>query len=185
MVRIKSLVVGLLASSGLGGCLVAEPPELEDPGQTRPYLLIRDIQPSPAKVEPLVLPELAPKQRLLEFNVPVQSEDREPLWAFLHIDLFTGTPNTFIDFASLSPSTFAAGTRSMAFDWTADESDVGCHRLTAVFGHQSSFDPGTQLIRLEANADSETVSWLVNVIDGDDTTALADCPSQTIDNPAQ
>jgi hypothetical protein len=162
----------------LGGCLVQEPPELEDPQQTRPFIRIHGVTPSPAVVwlVSLRLEESAPEH----ITVPIQSEDREPVKGALHFD-YQFASQDFIAAAVLEPSTLSAGPRDATFDWRVGRraDQLGCHRLTAVFAHLSNFDESTQLPAPEAEADSESISWLVNVYkesDGVDETVLTDCP---------
>jgi hypothetical protein len=163
----------------LGGCLVQEPPDLTDAEQTRPFALVRLVTPSPEVVQIIVLDST--QATTFPFSVPIQSEDRgEAVKGALHFDLGADAED-FVAAALLQPSTFLAGPRTAEFAWDVRARHVGCHRLTAVFAHQNNFDESTQLVTNtpEAAADSESISWLVNVSiqgSGIDPSILVDCP---------
>ena len=172
----------------LGGCLVSEPPDLEDADQTRPFIRLREVTPPPDEIQIIPLPLSG--RKVWPFRVPIQSEDREPVKGALHFDL-NFEAHDFLAADLIEASTFAAGARTASFDWEVRRAHIGCHWVTAVFAHQSNFDEATQTPAgsPQAQADSERVSWLVNVFAEDDPnvdpTALADCPRAETDTPTE
>lgn len=160
--------------------MVQEPPDLEDPKQTRPFIVTRDVVPSLSQFYTMPLERNA-TATTLNITVPIQSEDLgEPVDVGVHLDLLTN--RRFLTAArGIEPRSFSDGPRDVKID--VPISVYGCHYVTAIFAHESSFNknPADGLVPKEFWSDSSTVIWTINVFDPaadppTDPKLLVDCP---------
>ncbi len=116
----------------------------------------------------------------VKFNVPVQSEDAgEALRALFFLDY--GTPAQLKLVGKTIPaSTFDNMGRTATLDWVPINVTTGCHFVTLVVAHSSSFQSidDDHLEPSKADDDASLVTWTVNMnppTDGENT--LPNCPS--------
>jgi hypothetical protein len=161
-----------------GSCIVADPPEYRAPGQTRPVL--NTYGAVPTQTQALILDASAGKQPKTTFTVQVRSEDAgEPLRAVLFLDYQMKPGEQRINSLPVPASTYDNVDRFISFEWTPYV--TGCHFVTLVVAHQSSFLKGDeiQLNPLRADDDAALVTWTVNVaVSSSDATTIASCPTR-------
>jgi hypothetical protein len=157
-------------------CVVADPPEYQEPVQTRPVLDV--LKADPTTLRPLVvnLNDQVP------ISVPVRSEDAgELLSAHFYIDYDAVTPNIVLNSQNIAASTYADDGRVISFKWTVNLSSSGCHSLSLIVAHISSFrgDDTDVLIPEKAATDATIVTWWLNVnpATGTPTSTLVNCPN--------
>jgi hypothetical protein len=168
-------VAALVSSS----CLVAAPPDLEDPQQTRPFVYMLQVQPPTVEPIRIELPNmLSPKPSSVSFSIPFQSEDLgERVGAELHlyggngyVGRLTGTRVPASDFNTL---------RTANLTWRVEPQRLGCYRLVAILAHESSFNDEVTdgFVKDDLQDDSESINWLANFYDQQENAdKLDNCP---------
>ncbi len=149
----------VVVSTFAQGCIVADAPQYTTPGQRAPVLDLYDAAPLILKII-----EVQDKDPVI-LNVPVRSEDAgEQLFAILLVDYDTPTRG-FAGEQLLAASTYDDATRVIAITWAVNVANVGagCHRLTLIVTHPSSFDFGKLQVRPTRTTDAALATWLLNV----------------------
>ena len=161
------------------GCIVADPPEYQAPGRTRPLLNVYGA--SPTATQALVVltnPPVAHK-----FSIQVRSEDAgEELRAIFWLDYQFPGEDSLVGI-KIPASTYDDPGRNIRFDWypIPGKYSAGCHFLSLVVAHRNSFYLETQedhLIPKEAEVDAAIVTWTVNLDPVGAENTLANCPSK-------
>jgi hypothetical protein len=166
------------------GCIVADPPQYEDPKRSPPIL---DLERAVPLISSIIIVDRSDKiaSHDVEVSVPIRSDDQgEALVAALHHDYFTDPTGNTDTFSSVMvpPSTLDDLNRSISLTWSVEDAfPAGCHQLALVVFHQSSWDfphfrpkPGTLW-------DTAFATWWMN-IDPDpnvDPDTLVGCPKPT------
>lgn len=175
----KSLFLAF-AMLSFTGCIVADPPEYQEPRRTPPILDLNHAEPSPYWVV-IVYKEENPTYDLV-VNVPLRSDDQgERVWFALYVDYKTKNipliTNLFLEPSTLDDQ------RSISRQVTFDARVLpGCHQLTLLVAHESSWDHNNQLPRLDApEGDVAIATWWLNLDppSTSDPYTLANCPSQS------
>ena len=173
--RSKALWAAALVSAAQG-CLVADPPEFEDPQQTRPFVHLTKTFPFPGDI--LILERRTDGGASVTLTLHVQSEDLgEPLTVAVHLDGGQpgGPPFRESDFA---PATFDQPRDLVLENLNLSNQADGCHRLTAIVAHASRFNrtPADGFVRPGEEDWSESVRWTVNIVGGADVpVSINDC----------
>jgi len=165
-------------------CIVADPPEYQAPGQTRPVLNVYSAVPTATRA--LVVVTTPPKNPT-KFTVQVRSEDAgEPLRAVFWLDyqiqpsLDPLQPGEFrLNSQTIPASTYSNTGRTVVYSWNP-MTTKGCHFLSLVVAHRDSFQlvDEDHLDPARANDDAAIVTWTVNVNPPPDG-ALENCPTKT------
>ncbi|HEY2410484.1 MAG TPA: hypothetical protein VGI10_30975 [Polyangiaceae bacterium] len=136
-------------------CILADAPQFVTPGQRAPVLDLFDAAPPILKV--LTVKDGDPPVLI---NIPVRSEDAgEQLFGVLWLDY--GTLQSQLEGVSrVSASTYDDSTRTVGHPWPADGLSSGCHRLSLLVAHESSFDGNLQVIPAR-KSDVAIATWLV------------------------
>jgi hypothetical protein len=168
----------LLASS----CIVADPPEYQNPVRTRPVLDVFQANPTTSKV--LVVNSTD----TVKISVPLRSEDAgEHLTGVFMVDYNTGSPGLLQNVQDLAPSTYADDQRAVTLDWIVPTLPRnGCHLLSLIAAHVSSFkaNPSFELNPDAANRDAAIINWWMNVdVPASVASTLENCP--TVGIPAK
>lgn len=167
------------------GCIVADPPQYEEPKRTPPILSLSRAEPSPFW---LVIVDRAnssvPGSDQLLVNVPVRSDDQgERIWYSLYVDYKAATRHLLIGNQFEPPSTIDDENRFLEAKLTIDGQVLaGCHQLTLVAAHESSWDLTTQQPFLDApKEDIAIATWWMNVDPemNSDPYTLRSCPNQS------
>lgn len=157
-------------------CLVAGPPDYEDPRQTPPVLDLNQAEPSINQI----IGDKQPGDQIA-FNLPVRSEDvGDGLTAALYLDGLT-TPELQTAGKKLPPSTFDDTSRKFIFTWTIPSIPAGCHRVTLLVTHSQHFDFFATPNYTDPS-DIALATWWLNLSDEVDTqhpsgtNTLESCP---------
>ena len=176
----KSLLLGL-AMLGLNGCIIADPPQYEEPRRTPPILDLNNAVPSPYWLIVVDRKDNNPADKI-HVKVPIRSDDQgEKLWFALHVD-FKGENHVLNTDLPLAASTFDDTNRFIDFEYDVDGSvQKGCHQLTLIVAHDSSWDYMRQQPLPSAPKDDIAVAnWWMNVDPpASDPYTLPDCPNQS------
>jgi len=166
--------------TAIGSCVVADPPTYTDPTQTAPELRGAQATPKIFQVVTIQLPQVG----FPTFTVPMRSEDNgEQLFANFFLD-YGSTRRVFLHGQPVSPGTLSdPSDRSISFSWQAIDPtrDAGCHTITALVAHQSSFTSDLQIPDTAHASDVALLTWWVNVVPDPTSAAavnIAECPSQ-------
>jgi len=158
-------------------CIVADPPEYRAPVRTRPVLNVYSAVPTATRA--LVVYHTVPRVAT-RFSVQVRSEDRgENLRAIFFLDYEIHPGEDELVSQTITASTYDNTGRVILYSWLPPTTLKGCHFLSLVVAHQSSFlqsDEG-HLDPRYADDDAAIVTWTVNVNPTDDGT-LENCPSK-------
>ena len=167
----------------LQSCIVADPPEYRDPVQTRPLLDAYKAVP----ITQQVLLAYTADTVGIPISVPVRSEDAgEDLLAHFYLDYGT-LPQPGISLGEqplrvqrIPASTYIDSSRSASYQggWKV-KATTGCHLLTLIVAHASSFQRLDQdhLDPIRASSDAAIINWWVNVNPTLDTIhTLTNCP---------
>jgi len=163
-------------------CIVADPPEYRDPGQTRPLLDTYGASPPTTRI--LVVDSAI--KNPIQFNVPVQSEDvGEDLRAIFFLDYGSARQSKLLG-RTIPASTYENKTRAAELPWLPIvPMDVapGCHFVTLVVAHESSFlsSNDERLDPTKAPDDASLLTWTVNIDPSPDApNTLVNCPSSAV-----
>jgi hypothetical protein len=152
-------------------CIIADPPEYSTASQRAPVLDLYNASPAILKILEVSTNQVVP------INVPLRSEDAgEQLTALLFLDYGTTPSNVPVGYAPIPASTYDDSNRAVSTPWSAP-GERGCHRLTLLVCHQSSFNYSTYQILPSRTNDVALATWVVAVDDGSGTPVdLASCP---------
>jgi hypothetical protein len=168
------------------GCIVADPPEYRAPGQTRPELNVYSAVPT--AIQALTVYSNPPVAT--NISVPFRSEDAgEQLRALFFLDYQvpkageTQPGQDRLVGQTIPPSTYDNTDRAISHLWLPDTTP-GCHFLTLIVAHRSSFLDSNEdrLDPRKADEDAAMVTWTVNVDPADGRT-LINCPSTGTTGP--
>jgi hypothetical protein len=172
-------LLGLSTMLFATSCIVADPPEYHDPVQSRPQLIVYRADP-PTQQILLVDPN---SSLGTNFNVPFRSEDSgEDLTGVFFLDYQVSPGERFQGSLNLTASTFDNTERAATFTWRPVGIEFGCHYLSLVVAHRSSFLDGDtiHLDKTKGEKDAAIVTWVVNIgpAAGQEHT-LINCPVST------
>ncbi|HWA71480.1 MAG TPA: hypothetical protein VG937_04080 [Polyangiaceae bacterium] len=161
------------------GCIVADPPQYEEPKRTPPILDLNHAEPSPFW---LVIIDRNDGQlnHALQVTVPFRSDDQgEWVWFALHVDFKGQDVPLWSD--RRPPSTIDDTTRSMSRPSEMDARvGAGCHQLTLIAAHESSWDITNQRPLPDAPKDDIAIgTWWVHMDPKSDPYTLPSCPNQS------
>lgn len=177
MANIRLGVLGLIATTG---CIVAPPPEYEEPQRTPPILDLYSAKPFPGAAISIDRQDGATINDRVEFRVPLRSDDQGEwlLWV-LYVDrTFNELP---VFRADVPPSTLDDKDRYVEATWKADATySKGCHTLSIVIAHQSSWNRDNLVWpELLDASDAAVGTWWVNLDPGlGDPYTLVRCPNR-------
>jgi hypothetical protein len=162
----------------LSGCIVADPPQYEEPKRTPPILDLDHAEPSPYWI---VVVEKKDGADLL-VKVPLRSDDQgEKLWFAAHVD-YKGNDVLLVSLP-IPPSTLDRPPREISASLDFDGRVMpGCHQLTLLVAHESSWDfVKGQPLPEAPDDDLAVATWRMNVSPNptDDPFTLENCPSQS------
>jgi hypothetical protein len=165
------------------GCIVAEPAPYEPPPRTPPVLDLWHTIPlvGTTIAVDLINDAEADDPTSLSFTVPVRSEDHgEWLHYVLYLDYqLPGETKLGID-SRVPASTFDDEQRVISFTWRVERIEPGCHQLSLVVVHDSSWNDSTDRPdSVLAVGDIGLATWWINVNPppGEKYT-LRNCPSK-------
>jgi len=162
-----------------GSCIVADPPEYRAPGQTRPVLNMYSAVPSATQA--LVIDASPGRHPSVNFSVQVRSEDAgEYMRAVLYLDYQMLGEDSLVT-KRIDPSTYDNVGRFFTHTWVPKPLVRGCHFLTLVVAHVSTYqgDNEQELDPRYADDDAALATWTVNVLDKlTDDTIFASCPTR-------
>jgi hypothetical protein len=168
--------VNLLAGVGAlgsGGCLIADAPDYGGPQRTTPFILSSSISPSPYEL--IEVQEDDPPQ---DFSFRVYSEDvNDKLRIAFYRDYLLVEPLQHLDDRSYPPSTLD-NPHNISLDLNLTVVPSGCHQLTLLVMHDSTWDDATDAPYPDKPLDDiSSVTWWMNVRpDPNDPGTLYDCP---------
>ena len=162
------------------GCIVADPPQYEEPKRTPPVFDLNHAQPSPYWLVIIDRNDNLEADQLY-VKVPFRSDDQgEKIWFALHVDFKTD------DFVLWDlpqpPSTIDDTTRAITNTKPVDAFiPGGCHQLTLIAAHESSWDFARKQPLLQAPQDDIAVAtwWMHLDPKPSDPYTLPDCPNQS------
>jgi hypothetical protein len=161
------------------GCIVAAPPEYEEPKRTPPILDLYSAKPFTGAVISVDRLENPPVK--VEWKVPVRSDDQgEGLFWVQYVDrTFLGEAVT--SFADVPASTMDDTTRYVQGSWVPDSHfSKGCHTLSIVIAHNTSWNRVVHPPLLLDPSDAALGTWWLNLdpAPGTDPNTLVHCPSR-------
>jgi hypothetical protein len=170
MTSLATTVVALSAT----GCLVADPPEYQEPERTAPMLQRSLALPAPTEIVPISVGDS------VTFTVPFRSEDAgvQPI-AVLWLDYtIRGSEEVLLPVDRSQPSDFYDTSRSFSITYTFDDVDVGCRQVSLVATHLDNLDNSFRPVSLE---DTDVVTWWAEITDPNnpESSTLDSCPSNT------
>lgn len=158
------------------GCLVADPPQYEEPATTPVFLDVAAATPIVGRVivgrEPVTL----------DFNVPFRSEDNGDEIAFGLLQDFgfpERTKEVFCNKVILPAGTFDETDRAISFSALALDATGGCYQLTLLVSHAKNWDRlGCRPDLVKGIDDTSMITWWLNVVrPGQNPNDLVNCPS--------
>jgi hypothetical protein len=168
---------GVCLASACNACLVADPPQYDEPQRTPPFLDLVAAIPSPNRV----IVRHRNINPLINFDVPVRSEDNgDPLVYALHRNYTFETASIALAWNEFPPGAFDEAGRSIQFPWTIkEEVGDGCHQLTLLVAHRSNWNLNQyRPDAIRGIGDTAMATWWLNVDPrADDPNSLFDCPN--------
>lgn len=175
-------LLGALAVFSLSGCIVADPPQYEDPGRTPLFLNLALATPRVLEVQVVDLSDNSSANDKFSVSVPVRSDDQgEDFYAALHLDYSYPGFGIRPDKKRFKASTLSDLSRKIELTLTLPSTlRGGCHQATLLAAHESNWDIGPDEPLATAKDDTATATWWLNVIvAGDaDPYTLTDCPNR-------
>jgi hypothetical protein len=160
------------------GCIVAEPPQYTDPVRTPPELNVYLATPPLTQVLSVYTPQ-GPS-----FTVPIRSEDAGEDLSAIYFRDYNSADQRLLNIQSISASTYNEINRTIASTrLPVGDQDKGCHTVTLVVAHASSFQAKNklQLDPAKAETDAAIITWWVNFNPPEDAlNSLADCPTPVL-----
>ena len=171
-------VVGNVSTTATcSACLVADPPQYEEPERTPPFL---DLVAATPALNQVIVRDLNVSSTI-QFDIPLRSEDNgDPIFYALHGDYKFDDNAAHLSQGEVSPSTFDDTSRSVSFSWTFNGFDRdGCHLLTLLVAHRSSWDYAKSRPKpIEGIGDTAMATWWFNQNpEPDAPNSLQDCPT--------
>ncbi len=172
-----SLLFGVMAVLS-SGCVIAGPPDYQDPQKTPPVLDLTGASPSIWSVIVANSGAISGQPATqLQISVPVRSEDgTDSLIGLLYVDYNT-------DKQVLQPGYWPGGSstfdiiRNVSLPWSAANQPKGCHTLTLLVTHASNVGPGAVVsIPKDQPDDLALATWWVDIDDTNSDTTLPSCP---------
>jgi hypothetical protein len=158
------------------GCLVADPPQYEEPATTPVFL---DVAAATPPVNRVIVSTALPVT--IEFDVPIRSEDNGDRVAFgLQQDFgFPARTKDVFCRASLPAGTFDQTDRAVRFTALVSNDKNGCYQLTLLVSHQDNWDDlRCRPDLIKGVGDTSMITWWLNVIPpGQNPNDLVNCPS--------
>ena len=119
-------------------CVVAPPPEHQEPEKTPPRLLLAQAEPPISRIVNL---PIATEQSVQEFAVPVQSEDAGDRLVGVLVAWYGEIEEANASSARvIEPANFDDPPRDMRVEWRYSEYEAGLYPLTLVVTHEANFD---------------------------------------------
>ena len=170
---LRVVLAGALSSLFATGCLVAEAPDYSGSQQTPPHIESSSITPSPFAL--ITVPENSSGQT---FTFKVYSEDADdPLLTAFFADYGLVENQMPLDDRTHPPSTLDKP-RTISVPVQTFRVADGCHQLTMLVMHESSWNNATDRPELNKLQDVTSVTWWMHVRpDPADPATLFDCPS--------
>lgn len=163
----------------LSGCIVADPPQYEDPGRTPPILNLALA--TPRILEPFVLDRSDPSTKeTMTVELPVRSEDQgKDLIVAMHVD-YTYPGSRWLTGGNVPAGTLSDMSRKITL-FVPLGSVQGCHQLTLLVAHEDNWNYTVNEPDLDAQYDTALATWWVNALPatGGDANTLANCPSRS------
>lgn len=174
----RASLLAVLTMPFLSGCIVADPPQYEDPGRTPPILNL--VRATPRIVEPYLQDRSDPSTKeTMPLEVPVRSEDQgQDLIFAIHVD-YTYPASRWLTGGSLPASTLSDTSRKITL-YVPLQGILGCHPLTLLVAHEKQWDLGVNAPKPGGEDDTALATWWVNALpsSGGDAYTLADCPNR-------
>jgi hypothetical protein len=165
----------------LSGCIVADPPQYQEPRRTPAILDLSNALPSPFWLVIVDRKDNLEPDKVV-FYVPFHSDDQgERVFFNLHVD-YKGRDIPLAPQNPLPPATIDVDKRAISTEWTVDGSiPAGCHQITLLVAHESSWEYNTQQPKPEApKEDIAIATWWMNLDpERADPYTLPGCPSQS------
>lgn len=174
-------LLGLSTMLVLPSCIVAEPPEFTDAVRTGVFLDSQSAVPRTDNVLVVFKNDMLG----VPITVPVRSEDAgEDLYVRFFLDY--GVPSVEVRLGGypLPPSSYDDTKRAASLQFVPRSStSKGCHLLTLIVAHKSSFKltgDDSYLDPMTSSSDAAILHWRVNVDpDIDNLNTLINCPVST------
>ncbi|MDQ2645982.1 MAG: hypothetical protein M3020_19360 [Myxococcota bacterium] len=159
------------------GCLVADPPQYEEPATTPVFLDVAAAIPIVGRV--IVETDLPVT---IDFDIPIRSEDNGDEVAFGLLQDFgfpERTKEVFCYRATVAPGTFDETDRAVRFRAQASEATEGCYQLTLLVSHENNWDGlRCRPDLIKGVGDTSMITWWLNVVPpGRNPNDLLNCPS--------
>jgi hypothetical protein len=172
------LALATLAPLPATGCIVADAPEYGSP-QRSSIFIYQPVPPNPGSLQ-LLTRDQEPKP----YGATVRSEDAaEQIVALYFVD-YKHTSERLLASYFMPPYTFEQE-RTISRSLTPSRDFVGlangCHTITLVVTHYSSWDQDSQKV-VGPPEDTAGVTWFVSV-DDDGSALLSKCPSASNETP--
>jgi hypothetical protein len=168
---------GVCLASACNACLVADPPQYDEPQRTPPFLDLVAAIPSPNR---LIVRERRVNS-LIRFDVPVRSEDNgELLFYALHRNYSFETNSNDLERGRIPAGAFDDLGRSINFEWTIEQNiEPGCHQLTLLVAHASNWQvEESRPDPINGIGDTAMATWWLNLDPQPDAPdSLLDCPN--------
>jgi hypothetical protein len=165
------------------GCIVADPPQYEEPKRTPPILGLSRAEPSPFWLVIIDRESNVQGNDQLLVTVPVRSDDQgERIWYSLYVDYKAQRPILLAGNQFEPPSTMDDENRFLEAKLSIGaQVPAGCHQLTLVAAHESSWESTTYQPSLDApKEDIAIATWWMNVDpENSDPYTLPSCPNQS------
>lgn len=158
------------------GCVLANPPDVQPPGQTPPILDSAD-----PLTEEIVGVRLDSSATSVPFRVRVRSEDLgQKLNSFRVFNYKTALESAFTDGPRPDASTLDDKTRFISFNVSVSELKLGCQQLTLLVTHQDNALGDGKFVTTD---DVAAVTWWIDAYTSGtlptDRAKLASCPQPT------
>jgi hypothetical protein len=174
--RHRLTLQSLCLLSGLSsGCLVADPPQYDEPATTPVFLDVVAAVPIAGRV----IVHDGGGTPTIDFDVPFRSEDNGDRVQFGLLQDFGFPARTDEVFCRgfVPPGTFDETDRAIRFTAVPKMAMSGCYQLTLLVAHEKNFD-GCRPDLIRGVGDTAMVTWWLNVVaPGQDPSTLVNCPS--------
>jgi hypothetical protein len=172
-------VVSLLAFAAQG-CLVAPPQGYEEPRRTPPILDLYSAKPFVGEVLVVDRSDSLDTNDRIEFKIPVRSDDQGEVLSWMFYGDRTFSSQNTTGPVDVPASTIDDTTRYVQHTWWVDNNYTkGCHTLSFVIAHRSSWNTGQSPPLLIDVEDAAVGTWWVNIDPGAaDPNTLVRCPSR-------
>jgi len=169
--------------AALPSCVIAGPPDYQDPGQTPPVLDLTKASFSVFSVLTATTGVSGTPATQFTFTVPVRSQDvgDDGLIALLYLDYGGSDAVRQPPLWTAGASTFDDTSRIVRLPWSAANQTKGCHTLTMMVTHASNvdFQTGEPVVSIDPPDDVAYATWWVDIDDdstGQDPNPMSGCP---------